>query len=147
MKLTNKFFLMLMMIACMSMVTVTCGKKKEPAKPQDCYKTFPKAVKGLKITGERSERNIIKHMVPFVCDLQELYQKRLQKKPDLKGTLELRILVEFNGEIMSYSIERTSIEDALFLKEVKHRLAFLSFDSYGPFNSETEFIYPVRFGY
>ncbi len=145
MKCRRAFFLILI-ISCICISNVNCGKNKESAKPEDCYEIFPKTVDGLKITGERSERNIIKHMVPFVCYLQELYQKRLQEKPDLKGILELRILVEFNGEVMSYSIERTSIEDPLFLKEVKHRLAFLSFDSYGQFNSETEFIYPIRFG-
>jgi len=133
---------------CLLLTTtgIGCGKDKAPAKAEDCLAQIPESVDGLRIEGERPEKNIIVNMVPFICGIQDLYQKRLAEKPELKGSLELKILVEFNGEIISYAIDRVTIDDTVLVKEIKHRLGFLDFDPYGRFNTETEFTYPVRFG-
>lgn len=144
---TEKFFLFIVVIVLgAGLLASGCGKTREPQTPEECSKIIPETVQGLKITGARSERNVIKNMVPFVCALQKAYRKRRADVPSLKGSLLLNIRVEFNGEVNGYSIDRVGFDDPVFLKQIERMLAFLDFDAYGPFNSETEFVYPVRFG-
>jgi TonB family protein len=84
-------------------------------------------------------------MWPVVCRAQELYWERLAKSPGLKGTIELSIMVEFNGEIGAYSIARSTMDDRDFETQVLRLFQFMDFDPYGPHNSESDIRFPIHF--
>jgi hypothetical protein len=126
-------------------ILVACSSAEQSNLSEDCYESIPEKIPGLKVQGERSEKNVIKNLWPVVCRAQELYRERLKYDPSIKGTIELKVSVEFNGEIGPYSIIRDTIEDKAFERQLLDIIGYLDFDSYGSFNSETEIILPIDF--
>lgn len=138
----RKSFVVLVLL--LSLV-ISCSSKEKPEKPKGCPENQPDSIEGLEVKGTRSERNVIKNMWPFVCMAQDLYQERRRENPKLKGTLILKMTVEFNGEIGPHSIVRSTLEDASFEDQILTRINFLDFDVYGPHNSESEIVFPIDF--
>jgi hypothetical protein len=110
-----------------------------------CLENEPEKVAGLKVAGPRSEKNVIHNMWPVVCRARELYRQRLGEAPRLKGTLELKLTVEFNGEIGPYSVSRSPLEDEQFEAQLLRLVQFLDFDPFGPHNTETDILFPFEF--
>lgn len=128
--------LLLLMTACSS-------DEHGPIRPEDCLKNRPDSIPGLQIKGTRSERNVIDNMWPLVCRVRQRYQERLKENPRLKGTLEVTLTVEFNGEIGPFDITRNTLNDPLIEKELRTLIEFKDFDPYGPNNSESEIRLPI----
>ncbi|HID30025.1 MAG TPA: hypothetical protein EYP19_08480 [Desulfobacterales bacterium] len=131
------------LIFFLSLLTA-CTSEEQPKRPEECLKNRPTSVAGLKVTGARSEKNVIHNMWPIVCKARELYQERLKVRPGLKGTLELRLSVEFNGEIGPYSIARSSIEDEVLERQILSLIDFMDFDPYGSQNTESDILFPIH---
>jgi hypothetical protein len=127
-------------------ITIACSKKEDNQKVVPCYQIIPEKVPGLKIKGDRSEKNVIANMVGFVCYVKEMYEKRLTEKPDLKGGVVIRLTVEDIGEIGRWSIERNTINDEKFIETLKQSIGPLEFDYYTGETKETEIFYPISFG-
>ena len=122
-----------------------CGSNNSRETSENCLDNEPEHVSGLKIEGERTERNVIHNMWPVVCQARKIYMERLKEKPGFKGKIELKMRVEFNGEIGAYSISRSNMNDKDFETRVLRLFQFMDFDPYGPHNSETEIHYPIHF--
>jgi hypothetical protein len=127
------------------LLLAACATVNQPRQPKRCLENIPKSVAGLKIKGARSEANVIQNMWPIMCKAQEVYRKRLKTNPKLKGTIELKLYVEFNGEIGTYSIVRDTLQDRAVEARILSILQFSDFDPYGPFNSESDIIFPFTF--
>jgi hypothetical protein len=122
-----------------------CSSGDPSHESKTCLENKPESISGLNVTGERSEKNVINNMWPVICKARELYQERLKVNPELKGTIDLRLSVEFNGEVGPYSIVRNTIEDLVFEKQIMALIQFMDFDSYGPHNSESQILLPLQF--
>jgi hypothetical protein len=122
-----------------------CTSGGQPQQLEGCLENMPQNIPGLKVTGARSEKNVITNLWPFICKARELYRERLKENPKLKGTWELKFSVEFNGEIGPWDITRNTLEDSLFEQRLLRLISFMDFDSYGPHNSESEIFLPIHF--
>ena len=105
----------------------------------------PSAIKKLEVTGSRTKANVRKNMTPLVNKMVEIYKKHQAKNPELKGTIELRLVVEFNGEVQEIKIIRTTISDENFLKDVIRPIEFTDFDGWGNSEDETEILCTIEF--
>jgi len=121
-----------------------CGSEEASMKPQSCLESMPNAIDGLQVTGARSEQNVIKNVWPIVCMAQHKFRERLKDNPELEGTIEVTLSVEFNGEIGSYRIVRSTLKDPVVEKQVLRLFQFKDFDPYGPQNSESDIRFPIR---
>lgn len=122
-----------------------CGSEDRSQQAAGCLENVPGSISGLKVTGARSEKNVIQNVWPVICKARELYQDRLKTDPNLKGDLELKLAVEFNGEIGPYEVTRSTLNDPEFESQVIRLIQFMDFDPYGPHNSESEIILPIDF--
>jgi hypothetical protein len=118
-----------------------CGRQDEV---QDRGE-IPSDVPGLEIEGPRSTANVIANMDPAVRIMQEIYRKHRDRNPDLEGRLELKLSVDWNGEILQIEVGRSTMKDSVFEKEVVRPLQFLDFDAWSSSREETEIVYPVEF--
>ena len=136
----------LVVLALIVALLMGCGAEEEPAHAKNCLESMPEAISGLAVSGARSEKNVIANLWPLACRAQELYRDRLLENPDLKkGTVELKLAVEFNGEIISIAIARNTVADAAFEKKLLNLLAFMDFDPYGAHNTESDILFPMHF--
>ncbi|MBD3346876.1 MAG: AgmX/PglI C-terminal domain-containing protein [Chitinivibrionales bacterium] len=133
-------------VVSLCVIICKCSKQSEADDQKHCYDTIPNKVAGLKVEGERTKRNIIKNMVPYVCRIKEIYAEAQKGNPDLKGMIELRFVVEFQGEVTTIEIQRKTIEDEQFISEFMKVIRSLEFDYFGSHNSETEVVYPIKLG-
>ncbi len=134
-----------LVLAIWVLMLAACTSENQSEEPKNCYEAIPSSIPGLKIQGARSEKNVIHNMWPVICKAREMYHERLKDQPGLKGTLELKLTVEFNGEIGPTTIFRSTLEDPVFEDRFLRLISFMDFDPYGPRNSETEIILPIRF--
>jgi hypothetical protein len=138
-KMAVFFFLAAFLAACTS-------ENKPQEKAKGCLENKPHSISGLKVTGARSEKNVIHNLWPLVCRAQELYGQRLKENPGLKkGMVELKLSVEFNGEIGPFSLIRNTVGDPVFEKRLLKLFQFMDFDPYGEHNSQSEIILPIHF--
>jgi len=134
------------MLIAFVLITGACGSESPPQKPKTCLEEMPQRILGLKVRGARSEKNVIANMWPVMCKAQEVYRERLEANPTLKGTVELKLVVEFNGEIGPYSISRSTVRDPVLEERLLRLVSFMDFDPYGARNSDTEILLPIHFG-
>ena len=132
-------------ILCFFSLLAACSSEEKKQQPKDCMENIPTSISGLKIKGIRSEKNVIKNLWPVVCRAQEMYREALKKHPELKGILELKLVVEFNGEIGPHSIERSTLKNRAFEKQILRLIQFMDFDPFGSQNSEAEILIPIQF--
>jgi TonB family protein len=123
---------------------MACGSEKKPEQPKSCVESVPDRISGLNVSGARSEKNVIKNLWPLVCKARELYRERLAEKTGIEGTIDLKLNVEFNGEVGAHSIARSTVKDPELEKRVLRLIQFADFDVFGPQNSETEILLPIR---
>jgi hypothetical protein len=122
-----------------------CTSENQSQQPGGCLENKPESIPGLKVLGERSEKNVINNLWPVVCKAQEMYRERLKDNPRLKGSIELKLSVEFNGEIGPYSIARSTLKDPVLEDRLLRFIAYMDFDPYGPRNSESSILFPIHF--
>jgi hypothetical protein len=122
-----------------------CTSGDQPQQPEGCLENMPQRIPDLKVTGTRSEQNVITNLWPFICKARELYQERIKENPKMKGTWELKFSVEFNGEVGPWHITRSTLEDSVLEQQLLDLIQFMEFDPYGPWNSESEILLPIHF--
>jgi hypothetical protein len=116
--------------------------------PKKCLENIPRRVKGLKIvSGPRTERNIIRDMVPAVCSGHALFKYMKTKGEEISpGYVVLHVAVEYTGEVAYVKIEETTIQSEKFLREIKDFVMETDFVLWGADDGDTVFLYPVIFG-
>ena len=134
----------------MIFLTACATQSHAPAfDPQTCLETIPHRVDGLQIlAGPRSAQNVIRDMVPAICNGQVLFRK-MQIEDDLlkSGTVVFRVVVEYTGEVKNVSVKETTIASAPFIAQVSAMIENTDFAFWARDDTDTVFIYPVRFGY
>ena len=116
--------------------------------PRTCLETVLSHVDGLRIlAGPRSEANIIRDMVPAICNGQVLFRKMQIVDGMLKpGMVVFRVVVEYTGEVKNVSVKETTIASAAFIAQVSAMIESTDFVFWARDDTDTVFIYPVRFG-
>jgi hypothetical protein len=117
--------------------------------PKTCFEKIPDSVKGLRIvSGPRTEKNIIRDMVPPICHGHALFRHMKSKGQDIKaGTVVFRVVVEYTGEVANAWIEETTIQSEVFLREVSDFIMDTDFVIWAGDDRDTVFLYPATFGH
>jgi hypothetical protein len=113
---------------------------------EKCLNTIPSSVPGLRVSGNRLPRHVIRNMVPFVCFVQHEYSLRLFENPDLLGRFELRLFPEPNGEINHYEIINSTVNDSVFMLKMYRAAGDIEFEFLGASGEESEIVYPIILG-
>ena len=116
--------------------------------PRTCLDIIPREVKGLQIlAGPRTEANIIRDMVPAICNGHALFHRIQAREPGLTaGTVSFKVVVEYTGEVNAVSIEETTLNSRVFLQAVSDLIANSDFTPWARSDEDSVFLYPVRFG-
>jgi hypothetical protein len=116
--------------------------------PKRCLGNIPRRVKGLKIvSGPRTEKNVIRDMVPAICTGHALFKDMKTKGEEINpGYVVLHVIVEYTGEVAYVGIEETTIQSEKFLRRIKDFVMETDFVSWGADDRDTVFLYPVTFG-
>lgn len=134
-----------------TLVIGACAQQPKPVafNPRTCFEEIPGGVKGLQIiAGLRTEQSIVRDMVVPVCHAHALY-KHMQDNgnPVNPGTVTFRVAVEYTGEVISATVEETTIQSEVFLRKVSDFIMDTDFVVWARSDTDTEFLYPVSFGY
>ncbi len=134
--------LFLLLISC-------AAPTKQPVfDPKTCLEEIPVHVKGLKIvSGPRTEKSIIRDMVPAICGGHALFEHMKSKGHKIKaGHVVFRVVVEYTGEVGYVGVEETTIESEFFIREVRDFIMDKDFILWGGDDADTVFLYPATFG-
>jgi hypothetical protein len=115
--------------------------------PKTCLETIPKHVKGLSIvSGPRSEKSIIRDMVPAICSAHALFRHMKSEGHEMNsGSVVFRVVVEYTGEVANVSVKETEIHSKRFLREVSDFIMDSDFVLWAGDESDTVFLYPATF--
>ena len=148
-KANNRHFALNLCLPALTAVVVifltACSPRSHPPAfdPKTCLEAIPHHVEGLQIlAGPRSAPNIIRDMVPAICNGQVLFRKMQIED----GTVVFRVVVEYTGEVKNVSVKETTIASALFVAQVSAMIESTDFAFWARDDTDTVFIYPVRFG-
>jgi hypothetical protein len=100
----------------------------------------------VEVRGPRTKANVIANMAPLLRKMQEIYEEHRLRNPDLKGRIDLRLTVEWIGEILEIEIVRSSMSDRTFEEAVLRPIQFMDFDGWSESDEDTEILYPLVFG-
>ena len=135
----------LVVLALLISNILACNGKDSSQAPKSCMESMPDSIVGMSVTGARSPENVTHNLWPIVCLARDLYQKQRKDNPNLKGLVEIKMAVEFNGEIGSYAITRSTLNSPAFENKIKRLFQFMDFDPYGEHNTESEIVLPIHF--
>lgn len=137
-----------LVLAALVCLPACSSHSNEPFDPKTCLENIPSQVKGLKIlSGSRSEKSIIRDMVPSVCNGRVLFKKmRAQGLVGDGGDVLFRVRVENTGEVQSVDIQETTLQSEAFLQEVSDFIMDTDFVFGGVSGPDTVFLYPMHFG-
>ncbi|MBD3422371.1 MAG: hypothetical protein GF398_19835 [Chitinivibrionales bacterium] len=124
-----------------------CAEKKQSSEMsfKDCIEIVPQKVRGLSVQGPRTESNVIKDMVPFNCKLNEWFATYASENSITKASVDLSITVDHIGEILTASIEKSTVDDPAFSKNLLKMAYSIEFSYWGEEKEgETIIRYPVR---
>jgi hypothetical protein len=129
----------------------SCSTHTTPSEfdPRTCLDIIPGQVKGLKILeGPRSEKSLIRDMVPPICNGHALF-KNMQSKGEeiIPGRVIFHVVVEYTGEVAYVRIEDTTIRSEYFLREVRDFIMDTDFVLWAGDDGDTVFLYPASFGH
>lgn len=115
---------------------------------KDCLSSVPSDIKGLEIlAGSRGKVAIIGDMLPMVCQSKALYRKMVAEgAPMAPGRMVMRVVVEFNGEVIAVKIEESDITHRPFRNQVIDMIAAKDFTFWSREDADAEFLYPIQLG-
>lgn len=119
-----------------------------PTTPEDCLAFVQADEKNLHIlNGPRPPGNILHDIAPLICRGRKVFDKLTsQGEPIPAGTVTLKVVVEYNGEILSTDIEETSIDSRRFLNALIGIFSMSDFTSWNREDENAVFTYTARFG-
>ena len=118
------------------------------ATPEDCLTSVYADEKNLLIwEGSRTKDNILHDLAPLICRGRELFDKlKAEGKNITAGTVTLRVVVEFNGEIISTEVQETSIDSRRFLDALTGIFNMSDFSFWNREDEDAVFTYTAHFG-
>lgn len=116
--------------------------------PEDCLASVYADEKNLRILeGSRTKTNILHDLAPLICRGRKVFDKLTSKGETIAaGTVTLRVVVEYNGEIISTEVQETSINSRTFLNELTGIFDMSDFSFWTREDEDTVFTYTARFG-
>lgn len=138
-------FIKSIVLAFFISLILACSSDDRKEAPKGCMESMLETISGMTVTGARSPANVTRNLWPAVCKAKALYQQQRKDDPDLKGSVEIKLAVEFNGEIESYGIVHSTMNAPAFENKIKRLFQFIDFDFYGKHNSESEIVLPIHF--
>lgn len=122
-------------------------QKDQPFSMKTCLESIPRDVKGLEIIqGSRSKTSIIHEMVPIVCNAKALFKKLTAEGTAIEsGSMTLRVIVEYTGEVISVRIQDSGITYRPFRNKIIDMIADSDFTPWQKEDTDTEFLYPIHF--
>nr|WP_320015657.1 hypothetical protein [uncultured Desulfobacter sp.] len=116
--------------------------------PEDCLASVSADEKNLRILeGSRTKTNILHDLAPLICKGREVFDKfKTEGETITAGTVTLRVVVEFNGEIISTEVLETSIDSRMFLNELIGIFNMSDFSFWNREDEDAVFTYTARFG-
>jgi hypothetical protein len=115
--------------------------------PKKCIENIPNRVEGLTIvSGPRTEKSIIRQMVPIICNGQVLFNRMSSEGQELEpGFVLFRVVVEYTGEVSEVKVVETTIQSKKFIQSVSVFIRDADFVFWGADHDDTVFLYPARF--
>ena len=119
-----------------------------PVTPEDCLASVYADNKNLRIlAGSRSPANILHDLAPLICRGRKVFDKLKAEGEAIEaGTVTLRMVVDFNGEVLSAEVRKTSINSRKFLNELTGFIAMNDFSFWSREGEDAVFIYTAQFG-
>ena len=119
-----------------------------PFSMKTCMEYIPEDVDGLKvIEGSRSKASIIHEMVPITCKARAIFERMKEEGAAIKsGRMIVRVVVEYNGEVISVRIEASDISYRPLRNRVIDLIADSDFNPWHREDTDTEFLYPIHLG-
>ena len=116
--------------------------------PEDCLAYVYADEKNLCILeGPRTKTNILHDLAPLICRGRKVFDKLAAEEETIApGTVTLRVVVEYNGEIISTEIQDTSIDSRTFLNELTGIFDMSDFSFWKREDEDAVFTYTARFG-
>ena len=138
----------LMMTACLMSVTSCASLSRQlQFDPGTCLNSVPNHIKGLRIVqGERTEKSIIRDMLPAICNSQMLFRTMQARDAVLEdGRVVFRVMVEYTGEVKNVTVHETTVRSEDFLRRVSGMIENSDFVGWARDDTDTIFLYPVDF--
>ena len=116
--------------------------------PEDCLASVYADEKNLIILGgTRTKTNILHDMAPLICRGRKVFDKlKAEGETVTAGTVTLRVVVEYNGEIISTEVQETSIDSRAFLNALTGIFNMSDFSFWNREDEDAVFTYTARFG-
>lgn len=116
--------------------------------PEDCLAYVYADEKNLRILeGPRTKTNILHDLAPLICRGRKVFDKLATEEETIApGTVTLRVVVEYNGEIISTEVLDTSIDSRTFLNELTGIFDMSDFSFWKREDEDAVFTYTARFG-
>jgi len=118
------------------------------ATPEDCLAFVYADEKNLHILeGPRPPGNILHDIAPLICRGRKVFDNLVSMGEAISpGTVTLKVVVEYNGEIISTDVQETSIDSRRFLNELIGIFNMSDFTSWNREDENAVFTYTARFG-
>lgn len=95
--------------------------------------------------GPRSVENVIRNMEMIVPRLRYLYAEMQVGKPELAGTVQMLLDVDWKGNVTYVSVWKSTMNDLTFEDLMEATLINHRFDVWREGKQKTEIIYPIEF--
>jgi hypothetical protein len=139
--------------AAASLLIAACdsphSRSSEPISYKDCVDNVPDSVRGLKLlSGPRSEKSVVRDMTPAICSGHVLFERMRADGQGIEpGSVVLRVVVEYTGEVNQVTIEETTIQSDVFLSKLRSLVLNTDFVMWrDDHDADSEFLYPAHFG-
>jgi hypothetical protein len=140
----------MILVLMVPLITMACVSHARQSQfdPRTCMQSVPDHINGLRIVqGGRTEKNIIRDMVPAICNGQALFRTMQSRDTSLEsGTAIFRVVVEYTGEVRSVAVQETTIRSSAFLSRISDMIENSDFVGWARDDTDTIFFYPVHFG-
>ncbi|HKL83248.1 MAG TPA: hypothetical protein VJ879_12110 [Desulfobacter sp.] len=116
--------------------------------PEECLASVYADEGNLRILeGSRTKANILHDLAPLICRGRKVFDKlKAEGETITSGTVTLRVVVEYNGEIISTEVQETSIDSRTFLNELIGIFNMSDFSFWNREDVDAVFTYTARFG-
>lgn len=118
-----------------------CGPENE-AGAGDCLSQQPKDLKGLAVRGVRSRSNVVHELWKLICPIREYHRSQ---KPQVAGSMQVKLTVDYNGEVGAVQVLRSDIDDEQLKRRVVRILESAEFSYWGQEKDDTEVTYTFSF--
>jgi TonB family protein len=78
-------------------------------------------------------------------NLEKIYSKRLEKRPDIEGQVKIRFRIDESGKVIYSKIIESNIDDSIFQKQLLNEVNSWIFPKIDKPGDMIEIIYPFNF--